>query len=567
MFFNHYTQSRSQIRQNIVYNMFDNRKISLLPGEKHLKKSVFGNEQDAGDRFKNEISLLRKRTKSERDLQLHLSNEKDFTRRLFERPRMQNFNENVNMGSSISNAKRFKNSFGIKSGECGSERPPKSGIGASYKCRNDFRMDIPSSLKRDHRLFLKSSPEPSLNFKRVNQEVIVKPNQLSSLKTSFDWAVGGSGKLALPNKQVRRVGILRNVGGRLLQNDSGSKPLYKSKKGFSTTKWPRELESYECMTENKSQILNSRVPSKQNSWQLDLNEIKKGNLQERLDEVIRILVEMKIIRKMPGQMKVQTERLGRLLTHGRFEHKEMNQLETLLKNFLLGRELTAEDLNLTDLELVVFVLFLVKKKFAGLEDLKWTPESLSSLRLQTIKKRREQNYKVILKRFLKIVISDFNRRNDLPKKHDEHFYKHYFRESIEDYDCEWQHIRFQTVFNETRVNKIGRASQRCSKRDFAFAMARSGELMDLLNKYLEDKLVLNGCPYGIFREYSVLIKRKVALLLFKWREDLNGEQSLKRSLADFVASKVLNDKVKLPWGVFEIEQGVRNVRDLFELNH
>ena len=566
MFFNHYTQSQGQIRQNIVYNMFNNRKISLLPRKKHFKKSLFGNVQYARDRFKPELSLLRKRTHSGRDLQLHLSNENNFTRRLFERPITRNLNQNVIRGSSISNANGFKNSFGIKSGDCGRECPHKSGVRIRYKYRNGLRVDAPSLLKNNHRYVMKCSPDSSLNFKRIKREGLAKPSQLSPLQTSLDCGVGGSAKLALPDKQVRRVGILRNVGRRLPLNDSRSKPFYKSKKGFSTNKLLNELESSEFLVENKSQILNSRLLSKQNSWKLDLSEIKKGNLSERLDEVIRILVEMKIIRKMPGQMKVQTERLERLLAHGRFEHNEMNRLEALLKKFLLGRELTAEDLKLTDLELVVFVLFLVKKKFEGLTDLKWTPLALSSLRHQTIKKRREQNYKVILKRFLKIVISDFNRRNDLPKKNDEEFYRHYFRESIEDYECEWQHIRFQTVFNETRVNKIGRASQRCSKQDFAFAMAKSHELMDLLDKYLKDKLVLNGCTYGIFKEYSVLIKRKVALLLFKWREDLDGEQSLKRSLADFVASKVLNDKVKLPWGLFEIEQGVGNVRDLFDLN-
>lgn len=286
-------------------------------------------------------------------------------------------------------------------------------------------------------------------------------------------------------------------------------------------------------------------------------KLKGKGLFKHFRELRGIICEMKVVRKLKEQRRALKDRLAQLFSKVTFKSKEMHGLEGLLKKFLLGRSLSDEDLRISNAELVIFVLFLVKKKYEGMAHLEWTPSSLENLRAQTIVKRREQNYKVILKRFLKIVIADFNRKNNLKKKDDAHFYTHFFAESIEDFACDWQDIRFQTVFNETRIKKMGRYSMPCSKRDFALAMSRSGQLMSWLNEYLEDRLVVNNKTEGIFKEYMQLINRKVALLLFKWRESLYGSKGLAHSLLDFVERKIVNDKVKLPWSLREIQDGDR----------
>ena len=210
-----------------------------------------------------------------------------------------------------------------------------------------------------------------------------------------------------------------------------------------------------------------------------------------------------------------------------------------------------------------FSIFLVKKNYKKIKSLKWTPDSLKELRNYEIKKRSEQNYKVILKRFFKKLVKNFNHVNKIDLKNDFEFYKVNFSKYAEKDNEDWKCLRYCTVFNENH-KKSFKTNQRKSKKLFAKILKQNIKFMQNLEDYLENKLVLQNKKIGIHLDYTPILKKKVDNLIEKWKDKLYSNKNLKARLCKFVLDQIKNNKIKLPWGYTEINQGILNVRKLFK---
>jgi hypothetical protein len=279
-------------------------------------------------------------------------------------------------------------------------------------------------------------------------------------------------------------------------------------------------------------------------------------------EILEILISMYQVRSRSSEFSNKKRQFECILKTMDLDHNNLEGFQNLLIKFLKGEPIEREDMNLSDLEIILFLLFLVKKKFKKLSNLKWNQDSLNEVRSYGVNKRSEQNYKIILKRFFKKVIQNFNEERNLDLKNDFEFYKFYFQEIADSFNHDWEKLRFETVFNETKVC-LSQEYRRQSKKFFARILKRSKPFMASLNNYLMNKLELKGKTHGIILDYLPILKKKSYLLTTKWRKNLYEETTVDK-IAVFVSNQLKNNKVKLPWSLVEINQGIVNVRRLFE---
>lgn len=271
---------------------------------------------------------------------------------------------------------------------------------------------------------------------------------------------------------------------------------------------------------------------------------------------------MSCAKKDASSLQEHRTRLRRMLDRAEISTCDLQRLKRLLLKFLLNQPLTPADLDVSDLELILFCVFLVKKNYPVFEELQWSPATLKVLQSVEIKKRSEQNYKVILKRFFKKVIRHFNIQNGLEPNDNLEFYRANFETLARRHNEDWRLLRYGNVFNENMSSVLQR-NQRKSKRVFAKVLKQNEEFMRQLEEYLDNGLELGGKVHGIHLDYTPILGNKVKLLTDKWRGKLYSNKNLKARVCKFVQDLILNNKVKLPWGYTEIDQGVRNVRRLF----
>lgn len=294
-------------------------------------------------------------------------------------------------------------------------------------------------------------------------------------------------------------------------------------------------------------------------------EGENSDLSVFFRQVIRIIFDMKETRRMKIQFSEQKQRLQALLSKISFQTNNIYKLEKLLEKFLLGKKLFPEDINLSRLELVIFGLFLVKKKYENVTEVEWNCKSLKKLYSQKIIKRKTQNVKAILKKFLNVVIPFHNVGNDLPRKHRKSFYLKYFAGAMEELDCDWEELSYKRIFSETKPTKRKKDEIRCNLKDFMYAVSRSNRLLEWLKDYMSNELELGTRVYGVNQEFCSLVSRKLPLLLFNWRRCINSERNIATGLVKLVEKIVRNDKVKLPWSLKEAGDGVKVVQKILKI--
>lgn len=290
---------------------------------------------------------------------------------------------------------------------------------------------------------------------------------------------------------------------------------------------------------------------------------KKIPLEGHMPNLIRIITRLHECRKDPVKIKKHTSLLRKLLNNIPISDSNLSGLKEVLSKFLTNKIILPEDIGLSNLEIILFTLYLTKKKFKKLYRFNWTSSDLNILRQKFPKKRSEQNYKVILKRFFKKVITDFNLRHGYGSKNEDQFYRHYFEDAAKSLSYNYRQLKFQKVFNETKVTRSKKGNPRHSKKIFARVLNRCPEFMKMMKDYMQDELKLGGGTHGIYRDYSSILDKKLTMLLFKWRQELNSKKDIREQLTGFIVSKLLNDKVKLPWSNQELSQGIQNVQSLF----
>lgn len=290
---------------------------------------------------------------------------------------------------------------------------------------------------------------------------------------------------------------------------------------------------------------------------------RRQTLNGQMKNLMQVIIQLHQGRKDPVKVQRQVVLLKSLLNHVDIEDSNLCDLKQLLRKFLTNQPVRRKDINLSNIEILLFVVYLIKKKFQRITHLRWNCSYLNELREAYPKKRSEQNYKVILKRFFKKVISDFNRIKGLPQKSENEFYQFYFAKAARSLNYDFNQLKFQHVFNETKVARSKNQTPRHSKRIFARVLNKCPDFMRMMEDYMNNNLKLNNKTHGIYKDYSAILDKKLTMLLFKWRQALNTETDLRVELADFIVNKLLNDKVKLPWAYQELHQGILNVRDLF----
>jgi hypothetical protein len=289
---------------------------------------------------------------------------------------------------------------------------------------------------------------------------------------------------------------------------------------------------------------------------------KNSNISESLP---RILEQMQLIfhnRKNESVLIIEKKKLKSLLDKSKIESCDLSGLSQFLKKFLNREPITLDDLKLSDLELILFCLFIIKKKFKKILNPKWNKEYIENLRISPTQKTSEQNYKIIFKKFFKLIINDFNKKNNLELSDNTGFYKHHFETIATSLNQDWRNLRFKFVFNEYRNKKLNKKG-RHSKKEFARVLKKSEEFMSMFNSYLNDSLQIEGSQHGIFLDYWPIIESKLKLLIERWRTKFCSNKNIKSRLCNFLVAQMQNDKIKLPWGFGEIQQAILNVKRLF----
>lgn len=268
-------------------------------------------------------------------------------------------------------------------------------------------------------------------------------------------------------------------------------------------------------------------------------------------------------RKNSEILETEQIKLKKLLDRTGVQSSDFGGLSRFMTKFLSERELAAEDLRMSDLELVMFAFFIVKKKFQDLEGLEWDAASLNRLKSAPTKKTSEQNYKIIFKRFFKLVVQDFNRRHRLSPADTCEFYRAHFGAVAEAMGQDWRDLEFKFVFNEYRDKRMSKQG-RHSKKKFARVLKNSPAFMQLFRSYLGDRLSIQGRTHGIFVDYLPVIDKKLLQMIRRWRAKFKSNKNIKSRLCKYLIAQLKNDKIKLPWGFGEIRQAICNVDKLFD---
>jgi hypothetical protein len=323
-------------------------------------------------------------------------------------------------------------------------------------------------------------------------------------------------------------------------------------------------EYTESSSEKNKEIQSKSLEDSQQVKEPLLEEnLKIRNLKDKFKLIFDLIYLMNTSRKNKILMDHYKKKLRSLLNNVKIITNDLSQLHSLLLKFLLNKKIQEDDLELSDLEIMLFCIFLVKKNYQMVDFMKWTPESFNRLRVIELKKRSEQNYKVILKRFFKKIIKNFNSENNLNINDDLEFYKFHFEELATAHNENWRLLRYGNVFNEKHSSPLP-TNERKSKKLFAKILKQNSVFMKKLNDYLSNQLILGSKTHGIHIDYSLILGNKVNLLIDKWKNRLYSNKNLKARVCKFVQDQIKNNKIKLPWGYTELDQGILNVKKLFE---
>jgi hypothetical protein len=286
--------------------------------------------------------------------------------------------------------------------------------------------------------------------------------------------------------------------------------------------------------------------------------------KELLKKVMQIFLKMDTIKKK--EIGIYKNKLISLFKKLNIESHRMKSLQKFLEKFLMEEKINQEDVNALNIaEKVIFMAFLVKKKYFDVDCFDFNAENISFFQDRITVKRNEQEYKIILKKAFKTMINAFNQENGFYDSSKRHFYKQYFGEFANSQSIPLEDLELENLFNEKGKKKI---KKRKSKKNYAQILRTSPKFLDRLSEYLDNKFKsgpkLTGSKYDAIRE----IKKKVPDLINKWKTRILMEEDNPPhiQMAEFLGKFFTNKKVKLPWSVHEIKRAVKSVKHLLQIN-
>jgi hypothetical protein len=291
------------------------------------------------------------------------------------------------------------------------------------------------------------------------------------------------------------------------------------------------------------------------------NESKNKKLSSiDLNSLLNIFIKIDSLKANKNNDEVLIK-ITEILQKADFSVKKLFSIETFLLKFLKGEEISNDMIEqLNDLEKILVTAFLVKKKYIDVDFLEFNTKSIKFLQERGCRKRTEQEYKTVLKKAFKQMISIFNQKNLIFDSKKTHFYKHYFGEILDRLNIPIENIELEYLFNE-RKNK---STKRKSKKNYAQILKTSSKFMNDLNDYLNNSFKFNEHNYGSLDDAKKDIENKVPDIVMKWKKEMIEAEDL-TSLSKLLLKFFTNKKIKLPWSYKEISKAIGSVKNLLLL--
>lgn len=286
--------------------------------------------------------------------------------------------------------------------------------------------------------------------------------------------------------------------------------------------------------------------------------------KEYMKKIIQIFMKMDTIRKK--EIGIYKNKLIPLFQKLGLRSHRMKTLQNFLEKFLTEQKITQHDIDALNVaEKLIFMAFLVKKKYFDVDCLEFNAEVIAFFQERITVKRNEQEYKIVLKKAFKTMINAFNQEKGHYDSSKRHFYKEYFGDFAEKQSIPLEDLELENLFNEKGKKTL---KKRKSKKNYAQILRTSPKFLERLSEYLDNKFAIGpkhtGSRFDAMRE----IRKKVPDLINKWKTRILLEEDNPPhvQMAEFLGKFFTNKKVKLPWSLHEINRAVKSVKQLLQIN-
>jgi hypothetical protein len=297
-----------------------------------------------------------------------------------------------------------------------------------------------------------------------------------------------------------------------------------------------------------------------------INKLNPEVERECLKKIMQIFLKMDSIKKK--EVAIYKNKLIPLFAKLQIKSHRMRTLQNFLEKFLMEEKITDNDINeLNIVEKIIFMAFLVKKKYFDVDCFDFKSENLEFFQKRITVKRNEQEYKIILKKAFKTMINAFNQEKGFYDSSKKHFYKEYFGDFADSQSIPLEDLELENLFNEKGKKKL---KKRKSKKNYAQILRTSPNFLKRLSEYLDNKFQVGPKITGSRQDAIREIRKKVPDLINKWKTRilLEEEDNIPThvQIVEFLGKFFTNKKVKLPWSVHEIKRAVKSVKQLLQIN-
>ena len=302
-----------------------------------------------------------------------------------------------------------------------------------------------------------------------------------------------------------------------------------------------------------------------------ITKTQKDDSNQKSDEkviyakLIELFVTMNSIRK--AHIKSFQKSLETLLKSLNLKNLRIKYLDEFMIKFLTNEPIDSEDIeSLTKTEKVLFLAFLVKKRYHHIDSFSFSPENLHFYARKKTRKRNEQEYKIILKKAFNSMINSHNQENNIFSNSKTHFYEEYFGEFAKEHQLSIDDLQLENLFNEIKKDPF---KKRKSKKNYAQILRTSKTFLSKLSEYLNNRFSVGPKVVGSGIDAMKEIEKKVPDLINKWKVTLmmfEEDSSNERKYANFLVKLFANKKIKLPWSLNEVERAVVSVKTLLQIN-
>lgn len=238
--------------------------------------------------------------------------------------------------------------------------------------------------------------------------------------------------------------------------------------------------------------------------------------------------------------------------------KYLQNLLYLLKHFFKNKNIS-HDLTLDYGEKNILNSIL-KRKYKTKIDLNTNmfsiTENIEKIKLETISKRPEQNYKLIFMLTLKFMKEELKgeiERNMRKKDFEKYFYNYYFKEISEKNGIPLEHFfhpknsKAQKLMKEKNIPKT-------INLYYIENISKSEKFLESFFNYLENNLI---------EDYEKLIDYKLETLFNRWSVSIYQNENKKLAINKICKYMEENNKCKLPWDINEIKISIECTKKLF----